>query len=103
MSAPLSHEDAALVDRYVLDCDSRDGDQVAMVYQVRNADESLVVVLGITSPVRETGVVYLAPAAMRELASELLNRADAIEGKVPLVFFPPGAPTATYPPGHPSA
>lgn len=40
---------------------------------------------------------------IRQLAAELLNFADIVDGETPLVFMP-DCPTCTsdYPPGHPS-
>lgn len=43
--------------------------------------------------------VFVAAPRLRQLASALLNVADEIDGKTPLVFFPPGAPDAEEPQG----
>ena len=45
--------------------------------------------------------VYLASPELRQLASALLNVADAIDGKTPLVFFDPSAPSAEEPQNYP--
>jgi hypothetical protein len=41
--------------------------------------------------------VFLAAPELRQLASALLNVADAIDGKTPLVFFDPSAPETDEP------
>jgi hypothetical protein len=45
--------------------------------------------------------VYLASPELRQFASALLNVADAIDGKTPLVFFDPSAPSGTEPDTYP--
>lgn len=47
--------------------------------------------------------MIVSPSQARPLAAALLRFADKVEGRTPLVFFPPGGSEATYPPGHPSA
>lgn len=41
--------------------------------------------------------VFLAAPELRQIASALLNVADAIDGKTPLVFFDPDAPEVEEP------
>jgi hypothetical protein len=45
--------------------------------------------------------VYLAAPELRQLASALLNVADAIDGKTPIAFFDPSAPSSTEPDTYP--
>lgn len=44
-----------------------------------------------------TTKVFLAAPELRQIASALLNVADAIDGRTPLVFFDPSAPGADEP------
>lgn len=90
-------------------CDAPASLEIARVCNAEPEDEIRVVLVGEPGSglaarggieVEEGGSkarVFLASPELRQLASALLNVADKIDGKTPLVFFDPSSPSAEEP------